>query len=225
MRIAMQSIAAYAYKTWSRGLFVIFFVGLAGCALPTPPERPTLYDFGPGRLSQSALANPGPATALRPLVIAEIDASPALDSSAVLYRLAYADPQQLKPYALARWSMTPAQLLRQRLRQELGEQRTLLNPGDSAGAAPGSVTPLTLRLELEEFSQLFESPSLSAGLLRLRASVVQGHATGDKTVAQRTFIVQRPAPSADAAGGVRSLTAATDAVIHEIDLWLRALAL
>ena len=222
----MKIIAIYACCTWPRALFVIFFLsltGLSGCALPTPPERPVLYDFGPGRLTSTLPDHQHPAPALNPLIVADIDTHPALDSNAVLYRLLYADPQQLKPYTLARWSMTPAQLIRQRLNDVLGEQRTLLKPGDST--ATGAAKPVTLHLSLEEFSQLFESPGASVGLLRLRASVVQSQPTGDQIRAQHTFIVQRPAPSADAAGGVRALTTATDAVIHEIDIWLRALAL
>ena len=85
--------------------------------------------------------------------------------------------------------------------------------------------PLTLRLELEEFSQLFERPGTSVGLLRLRATVVQANAPAEPTLAQRMVIVQRPAASADAAGGVRALTIATDAAIQEIDAWLKTLAL
>ena len=201
-------------------------ISLTGCALKAPSASPSLYDFGPGRLSRSADAAPAPAPqapALRPLIVADIDASPALESNAVLYRLAYADAQQLKPYAQARWSMAPAQLVRQRLREHLGQSRTLLNPGDSVGK--GGVTPLTLRLELEEFSQLFDSPATSAGLLRLRVTVVQARSASEQTLAQRMVVVQRPAVSADAAGGVRALTAATDAAIEEIDAWLQTLAL
>ena len=40
-------------------------------------------------------------------------------------------------------------------------------------------------------------------------------------MAQRTVVVQRPAPSADAAGGVRALGAATDAAVDELAQWLR----
>ena len=222
----MKKIAAYARYTGPAALFAIIFIslaGLSGCALPTAPERPVLYDFGPGRLTSTLPDNQHPAHTLNPLIVADIDTHPALDSNAVLYRLLYADPQQLKPSTLARWSMTPAQLIRQRLNDALAGQRTLLNPGDST--ATGAAKPLTLRLSLEEFSQLFESPGASVGLLRLRASVVQSQPTGDQLREQHTFIVQRPASSADAAGGVRALTTATDAVIHEIDIWLRALAL
>ena len=222
----MKIIAIYACCTWPRALFVIFFLsltGLSGCALPTPPERPVLYDFGPGRLTSTLPDHQHPAPALNPLIVAEIDTHPALDSNAVLYRLMYADPQQLKPYTLARWSMTPAQLIRQRLNDVMGEQRTLLNPGDST--ANGAAKPLTLHLALEEFSQLFETPGTSVGLLRLRATVMQAQSVGEKQLAQHTFIVQRPAPSADASGGVRALTAATDAAILELVNWLRTLAL
>ncbi len=155
---------------------------------------------------------------LPPLAVADIDANPALDSTALLFRLTYDDAQQLKPYALARWSMTPAQLVRQRLREQLAQRRTLLNPGE--GGLVGAAAPPTLRIELEEFSQLFETSVKSIGLLRLRATLVQPSPSGEKLVAQRSLIVQRPAPSADAGGGVRALTAATDAAVQELEEWL-----
>ena len=78
----------------------------------------------------------------------------------MLYRLLYADAQQLQPYALARWSMPPADLLRQRLADTLGQRRTLLGPdaGTAAGLATGTASPATLRLTLEEE---FEGADLS----------------------------------------------------------------
>jgi len=230
MKDAMNSIAAHAYYTGARGLFLIIFLALTGCALPTQPVRPVVYDFGPGTLTAPAATG---MPRLAPLAVAEIEANPALDSSAVLYRLAYVDAQQLQPYAKARWSMTPAQLVRQRLRDHLGQRRALLNPGDddtfSAAGPPTTQapltrrTPLTLRIELEEFSQLFEAADRSVGLLRLRATLTRPSPTGEKLVAQRSVIVQQPAPTADAPGGVRALTAATDAAVQEIDEWLQGL--
>ena len=80
-------------------------VSLAGCALPDKPARPALYDFGPGALSPVPTDRMAPLPAL---ALAEIDANGLLDSTAVLYRLAYSDPHQLRPYAVARWSMSPA---------------------------------------------------------------------------------------------------------------------
>lgn len=217
MKDAMNSVATQAYFTRARCIFPLILLALAGCALPSQPVRPAVYDFGPGALT----APPASQARLAPLALAEIEASPALDSTAVLYRLAYADDQQLKAYAQARWSMPPAQLVRQRLRERLGQRRALLNPGE--GGLSGARAPLTLRIELEEFSQLFAAPDKSVGLLRLRATVAQPGPGGETLVAQRSITVQRPAPSADAPGGVRAMTAATDAAVGELDQWLQAL--
>ena len=58
-------------------------------------------------------------------------------------------------------------------------------------------------------------------VLRLRCTLLENSAGGERLVAQRSFDVQRPAPSADAAGGVRALTAASEAAAQEIAAWLR----
>ena len=42
----------------------------------------------------------------------------------------------------------------------------------------------------------------------------------ERLVGQRTIVQRLPAPTADAAGGVRALTAATDAAAQEIAGWL-----
>jgi cholesterol transport system auxiliary component len=210
---------------------------LGGCALPDKPRRAALYDFGPGALVNVSVA-PGapvahatpatPATAgaprpvLPPLAIDDISsAGGALDGQALLYRLAYADGQQLRPYAQARWSMPPAQLLGQRLRERLGQQRAVVNAreGVALNRSQNASLPL-LRLQLQEFSQLFSAPGASAGLIRLQATLLEMTPAGEKLIAQRTVTLQHPAPSADAAGGVRALTAASDAAIEELAQWL-----
>jgi cholesterol transport system auxiliary component len=200
-----------------RTLLPLLALGVAGCsALPSKPTRPTMYDLGPLAAEPSATA---PARAA--LVLPDVEVSGVLETPALLYRLGYQDPNQLHPYAYARWSAPPGQLLRQRLRDVLGRERPVL---DSAAAAAlvrrGGSPPPVLRVELEEFSQLFESPTASQGVLRLRCTLLENTGGGERFVAQRTFNVQRPAPSADAPGGVRALAAATDAAAHDIAAWL-----
>ncbi len=209
-----KSIATPAVPTWAKALFLVLFTSLTGCANPLQSGRPALYDFGPGSLA----APSAPVTANRAAVIlGMIEATPALESLFVHYRLGYANGQQLKPYSQARWSMAPAELLRQRLSQQLGQSRAILNPGESG--LVGNQAPATLRIDLDEFSQLFVSPTQSVGLIRLRATLIQPDQT--PRVVQHSVVVQRPAPSADAVGGVQALTAATDAAVLEIDAWLR----
>lgn len=216
-------------------------VFLAGCsALPTPPERPVVYDFGPGVLVAPASV-PAPAAAialpaarLPTLALADVQGVGRNDNStAVLYRLAYTDARQLRPYQQARWAMPPAQLVQQALRMQLGEQRAVLSADDALAAARGGGAgtsaatgagmgslPTVLRVELEEFSQVFASASASAGLVRLRATLVEPTADGEKLLGQRLFTAQVPAPSADAAGGTRALADATAQVAHSVSQWV-----
>lgn len=220
-----------------RSLLLVLTLWLAGCASQRQAEAYKLYDFGPAPRQVSTAAAPA---RMAPLVLFDAQATPSLGGNAVLYRLAYADAQQLKPYALARWSMPPAQLISQRLRQHLGLQRAVVAPGEllpasapsfvaaatapSTAPSPGLAVPLlNLRLVLEEFSQVFDSPADSHGLLRLRATLTQRASGSETLLAQRSFVVQQPAPSADAVGAVRALTAASNQLAEQMAAWLASL--
>jgi cholesterol transport system auxiliary component len=193
---------------------------VAGCGLaPDKPVRPTQYDFGP-----VALVGIGPAAAPAgtPLVLADVEVNGALDGSAMVYRLAYADPHALRPYAFARWSAPPGQLVRQRLREHLGRDRPVVDSAASTALARRSgQVPRVLRVELEEFSHVFDTEKESRGVVRMRCTLLENTAAGERLLAQRSFVLERPAPTADASGGVRALTAATDAAAEEIAAWLR----
>ena len=193
--------------------------------MPTPPPRAVQYDFGPGALvAQAGDARP----VLAPVALTDIEAAGRADTSnAVLYRLAYTDARQLRPYQSARWSQPPTQLLQQALRARLGQRRAVLRADDAQGAARigginGSL-PDILRVDLEEFSQVFSSPTDSVGLLRLRATLVEPTAAGEKLLGQRVFTVQKPSATADAAGGTHALAEAADQATQEIAQWLEQL--
>lgn len=199
--------------------FVILAVvaSIAGCATPDKPARATLYDFGPG----ATATQPASQALKAPLLLADVETSGALDGSAVLYRLGYADPHQLRPYAQSRWSAPPPQLVRQRLRERLGNERHVLDLNESTALARvRGAMPRVLRIELEEFSHFFETQSQSYGLLRLRVTLMENTTAGERLLAQRSVLVREPAPSADAPGGVRALAAATDEAAKQISQWL-----
>lgn len=193
---------------------------IAACsALPDKPVRSTLYDFGPDAPSSTDVRSPtSPQGAL---VLADIEATNALESTALLYRLGYANGTELRPYAHARWSAPPTQLVRQRLRRQLGRELAVLDPNDAATLARGALRVHVLRVGLEEFSQLFDSPNQSAGIVRLRVTLLEEAAAGEKLIAQRSISVRKPAATPDAPGGVQALAAATDAAADEIAQWLR----
>ena len=210
-----------------------------------------VYDFGPGTLAVAPAAAPAgvnaasaaalpAATRLPTLALADVQSVGLNDNrTAVLYRLAYTDARQLRPYQMARWAMPPAQLVQQALRNELGERRAVLSADDALAAAregtgsnsnscaaavagAGSL-PTVLRVELEEFSQVFTSASASNALVRLRATLVEPTADGEKLLGQRLFTAQAPAPSADAAGGTRALADATAQTAQAVAQWVEQL--
>ncbi|MBS0341599.1 MAG: membrane integrity-associated transporter subunit PqiC [Proteobacteria bacterium] len=193
---------------------------LAACgALPERPQRASLYDFGAGP-SGTAAATITPTSQLPPILLPHIDAPARLDGAQILYRLGYADPNELRPYSLARWSVPPTRLLEQRLREALAQRRVVLGAeeGTNIARVQGKV-PNSLRLTLEEFSQYFESAGSSVGMVRVRATLMNTTGAGDRVLGQRTFSAQAPAPTADAAGGVKALAAASDAVVAQVVQW------
>lgn len=192
---------------------------LAGCAgFVDRPVRPVLFDMGPLPPLTAPVDRNAPRIAL---VLPEIEASGALEGSAVLYRLAYADDHQLRAYSQSRWSAPPPQLVRQRLRQQLGRERPVLNLDESATLVRESGQPLfLLRLELEEFAHVFDAPKASRGVIRLRATLFSSTPGGERMLGQRSIAVQGVAPTPDASGGVRALTEATDAAAADIHQWL-----
>ncbi len=217
--------AIHAMNTRARSAGTALAVGLAllaaGCgALPDKPVRSTLYDFGPGPVATTPASAPA-AAPLPTIALAEFESNARLDGTQILYRLGYADVNELRPYGQSRWSLPPAQLLRQRLRDTLAERRTVLGPEESATIArsKGQV-PDTLRISLDEFSHYFDTPTGSVGLVRLHATLIRGTTGGDRVLGQRTFTVRRPAPSADAPGGVKALAAAGDAAVAEVVQWV-----
>lgn len=221
MSVRSERRLARAPRVCSLAAVAAMLMVTACGALPDKPSRTTLYDFGPGLATANASIAGNPAPSLAPISLPEIDASMRLDGTQLLYRLGYADANELKPYGQARWSLAPSQLLRARLRDALAARRTVLGPEEAATIArsEGRV-PDTLRVSLDEFSHYFESPASSVGLVRLRATLVRGGPGGDRILAQQSFTVRSPAPSADAAGGVKALAAASDKIVADLTAWV-----
>jgi cholesterol transport system auxiliary component len=137
------------------------------------------------------------------------------DGSAIIYRLLYVQGgQQPRPYAQARWSEAPAELFGQRLRAALAATRPVVD-------ANTSLIGPELRIELDDFSQVFEAPDQSFGVVLLRATRLEPSQAGSaRRVEQHSFVARVPAPSNDAAGGAQALKTAADQVIGKVVAWI-----
>ena len=178
----------------------------AGCSFtpaPTPPVAQ--FDFGP-------VPAGNPTQTLRhPLVIYDVSAPAWLDSPSIYYRLAYEDAARPQAYADSRWVASPAELIATRLRGRLAASGKggIVHPADGARAS------YALRVELNEFTQVFDAPGQSRAVVRMRASVLGSRAL----IAQKNFNVERSVGTPDAEGGVRALIAASDEALDQLVAW------
>ncbi|MFA9275547.1 MAG: ABC-type transport auxiliary lipoprotein family protein [Candidatus Aquirickettsiella gammari] len=188
--------------------FLIGLVSLLGACASTGVSQQ--FDFGDDINSKGTAVKvlPSPLT----IQLAEIQVPVSLESSAMLYRLQYDNGQELKPYAQSRWSMPPAQLLKQRIKAQINRQG-----GAVMGSSDGVKALPLVRLELEEFSQHFSHPHQSQVQIRWRASLIKNN----QLLGQKVFSAHAQCDSPDAKGGAKAMPQASDVVITELIHWLQ----
>lgn len=178
-------------------LFVV--AGLAAGCVSRPDDPVRTYDFG-------LAAAPEPAQFA--IHVREIEAPDWLERPEMLYRLAYRDPRALEPYSLSRWAGTPASMLTLRLRQALGHV-------EARGAR------CLLAIDLEEFSQVFDSERSSRAVLHARASLRE--AAEPRRADSIVLRLERPAPTPNAAGGAAAFSALADELTSQLRTWIGSL--
>ena len=181
----------------NRILIVLLLLG--GCTVGARNSPPlTVYDFG---LPAARL----PAAESWPRLALDVKSPAWFDSLNIDYRLAYDNPLKQREYADSRWAGAPGVLLAQRLRQQLG---TVNDSGSSA---------CLLRVELQEFSQVFASPQQSQALIQANVQLFDARR---QLLVARQLTVERPAASSDAAGGVAALVDASNDFGRQLAGWL-----
>lgn len=177
---------------------------LGGCAVsPENGRSMAVYDFG---LPAARAGGEGE----WPRIALEVVAPPWFDALNVDYRLAYDDPLKQREYSGSRWAGAPGVLLAQRLRQRLG----------MASSSGNAAANCLLRFELQEFSQVFDAPTQSRGVLQGTASLIDAR---KQRIAGKDFLIEKPAASQDARGGVDALVAAGSELASQLGAWLGAL--
>ena len=141
---------------------------------------------------------------IQPMAI-EVRAPLWFDSMGIEYRLAYVDKARLREYGRARWAGPPAQLIQQRLVQQLG----FVPHGQSR-------TRCVLRVDVTEFSQVFESSEVSRGVLQGRLQWLDRNRS---RIAEREINLSSQSPSADARGGVTALSGTVEQLTVTIMNW------
>ena len=209
--LSMNSAASMRVPVYWLLAAVVLLPGLTACTVGPTAPAPQRYDLGPPLPSVPNASTTGP----RQVLALDLQTGPALDGTAMSFRLAYADERQLRAYRDARWAAPVGELLQQRLRAALAADFSLLPAGE--------VGTRTLVVEVLDMTQSFDRPDHSTGVLRLRATLLQRSSAGATITAQREGQWQADAPSADAAGGARAQQLAADTAAGELSRWISSL--
>jgi len=126
-----------------------------------------------------------------------------LGTTAMHYRLSYAEVARRETYAESRWVAAPGQLLETALNRRIG-----------ASLSRGC----RVSLELDEWVQQFDGPQSSRTRLHIRAALLPAH--GEGALARQVFSVDAPASTADAGGGVKAASVAVASLAGELGGWL-----
>ncbi|MBX3630363.1 MAG: membrane integrity-associated transporter subunit PqiC [Nitrosomonas sp.] len=189
---------------------------LTGCTvIPKPDSSTAIYNFAvyapsPVERPEQHIVKNG-----KKILIPQITAPSWLDTPAIHYRLAYHNAAQSYTYANSRWSSPPAFLLTQQIKQKIAADTHHLVIKDSSVA----IVEYELHIEIEEFSQIFNTLSDSYVSIRFRASLVNN---AHRLVAQKIFSTSHATATADAAGAVDSFTIASNRLMNELVEWLNS---
>ena len=176
---------------------------LNGCFSSTARQAETsYYDLGAIVVANSA----------QPLPLRGVDvhAPSWLSTAAIQYRLVYGDVSRRLSYAESRWVAPPAELLEAALRRKIAAAET-----DAASAG------CRLRIDVDEFVQIFDSQSSSRSVIEARVSLLAPKS--EQLLARRNFALSQVTATPDARGGVAAFSGLTAGISRDVDVWLAGL--
>lgn len=176
---------------------------LAACGGNVATVEPVRYDLGSltGKWSGSRI----------PIAAVDVKAASWLSETAMHFRLAYAEPLRRQSYVESRWAAPPAELLETFLKR-----RIVFGQPDFTGSG------CRLQLVVDEFEQRFDDPQKSYAVLEVRGLLMSMHGGG--MLSRKAFLIRKPAPTADARGGVAAARDAAQALADDLGNWLGELS-
>lgn len=193
-------------------LAIVLLFPLAACSIgPAPKDAASAYDLG-----AAPAAAQGQARIKSSVLVQPVSAPSWLETYSIVYRLNYQDPSRQLTYANSRWAAPAATLVTQRLRAQLAA----VSDGGVLSVADSARADYALRVDLEQFDQVFDSAEASRGVILARASIV--NLARRSLTAQKTFSIEKSASSANAEGGVRALAAGSHELVDAIVAWTAA---
>lgn len=171
-----------------------------------------LYDLPAAPAAQDVPAEGQGAAPGMALHLAPVRAPGWLMTSAMQYRLAYADASRRLSYAGSRWVAPPAELIDLALRRD-----SAFAAATASGDARGTGDGCALLVNLDEFIQVFDAPGTSRALVEARIALL---APGDRRLLAQHAVRRAPPAGADARAGVAAFGDALRELKADLNAWL-----
>ena len=171
--------------------FILVFL-LIGCGAGTTASDPRNFDLGID----------APGAKLPPARIGPVRAAAPFEATDMQYRLAYRNPAEIAAFAHSRWAAAPAELFRKQLLRAANEQAARCG----------------LRVEIQEFTQVFTAKEASEARIELRVWL----GTGPERAVSRGWSVVEPNAGPDAVSGAAAMARAANRAVSDIGTWIAA---
>lgn len=196
------------YPFISRLVLSVFCLAtLVGCSFGQQGQSVNQLDLGSLPVTTPAAANK--AVTVKPVVVPPGLSTGLVQTTQVIWR--QTDQGTPQRYATYEWTAPPAALVRQRLIDRLSRQGPVLP------TVLGAQTSV-LRMNLQQFEQVFEPDGQSVGVLTLQVVLTQGDTILGSELIQERVVTQ----SADAPAGAHALSQATNQAAEHIAQWVQA---
>jgi ABC-type uncharacterized transport system auxiliary subunit len=164
-----------------------------------------VYDFGLSVPSESPRENPSDNNLqiVSRVFLEEPVAVESLQHNKIRYRLNYQNPLRVFYYTESVWAAAPAELFSSKLSKMVNVAKT----------------PMTcsLKLKVEAFDHVFQTPSASEGLVQLSVSLIEKKSK--KIISSQLITESVASTSANAQGGTAALQQASENVLKKVINW------
>jgi len=191
MRVRMQPIILVLTSS-------LFISTLAACVgINKTKQNIAVYDFGlsvPSESNQQITSK---------IILEEPVSTASLNHNKIRYRLNYQNPSRIFFYTESHWSATPSELFSNMLSKMVKVEK---NP-----------MACSLKLKIESFDQVFQTPSSSEGFVQLSVFLIEKKS--QKVISSQLITESVTSTSANAQGGTVALKQASENTLKKVINW------
>jgi cholesterol transport system auxiliary component len=176
----------------------LFISTLAACVgINKTKQNIAVYDFGlsvPSESNQQITSK---------IILEEPVSTASLNHNKIRYRLNYQNPSRIFFYTESHWSATPSELFSNMLSKMVKVEK---NP-----------MACSLKLKIESFDQVFQTPSSSEGFVQLSVFLIEKKS--QKVISSQLITESVTSTSANAQGGTVALKQASENTLKKVINW------